>query len=226
MATMLRESDSTHKHLNASSRHGRLCRQAGQAALGEGISVAHAALVDKQQASKAAVEAREHAHDDMIFSDGDLDSTTHTAFDEAKRHDRDSPGDRAVERTFPDGKFTTITSVKMTEEPDEVDKLAKRFESFGATHPLFAIASLLKEKAEISRAKVEAYKAAIKAEKAAQADEQIAKFELRRKYEHNYLDARKLLGRTMADRLFPRIGGGGSSGPEDEDNPSPDTPNA
>jgi hypothetical protein len=37
MATMLRETDSTNKHLNASSRHMRLSRQAGQTTLAEGI---------------------------------------------------------------------------------------------------------------------------------------------------------------------------------------------
>jgi hypothetical protein len=226
MATMLRETDSTNKHLNGSSRHMRLCRQAGRTDLAEAILPVHNMLSDKQKASKAALEAREQAHDDMIFSDGDLDSAVHTAFDETKRHDRESPGDRATERTFPDGKFTTITSAKVTEEPDEVDTLAKRFESFGASHPLYAIAALLREKAEVSRTKIEAYKAAIKAENKAQADEQIAKFELRRKYEHNYLDARKLLGRAMADRLFPRIGGGGSSGSTDDDTPPSDSPNS
>jgi hypothetical protein len=226
MATMLRETDSTNKHLNGSARHMRLCRQAGQTALAEAILPVHNALSDKQKASKAASEAREQANDDMIYSDGDLDGAVHTAFDETKRHDRESPGDRATERTFPDGKFTTITMTKTTEEPDEVDKLALRFESFGASHPLYAIAARLREKAAVSRTKVNAYKEAIKAENKAQADEQIAKFELRRKYEHNYLDARKLLGRTMADRLFPRIGGGGSSGPGDEETPPSDSQNA
>jgi hypothetical protein len=59
--------------------------------------------------------------------------------------------------------------------------LAKRFEIFGESHPLFAVASLLREKAKVSRAKVDAYKAAIKAESSALAEEQIAKFELWRK---------------------------------------------
>ena len=61
MAVMLRESDSTNKHLNAVSRHMRLCRQAGAQALAEAILPPYEALVGKQSATKAASDAREAA---------------------------------------------------------------------------------------------------------------------------------------------------------------------
>jgi hypothetical protein len=217
MATLLRENDSSNKHINASARHIRLCRQVGASTLVEAIEPKTQNLRAKQAATKTAIEAVEAAHDDILFTDGDQDNTVKNGFDECKRYDRDNPGSTALSRAFPDGRFTTITMVKTVDEPDEVDNLAARFESFGASHPLFAHAALLRQKAAAVRAKIDVYKAAIKAEKVAEADEQIAKFELRQQYEQNYLDARKLLGKPLAERLFPALGSDrGSAGDKDE----------
>ena len=46
---------------------------------------------------------------------------------------------------------------------------------------------------------------AIRQLKSAEAEEEIAQGKLRRKYEANYLDARKAWGRVFADRLFPQL---------------------
>ncbi len=222
MATMLRESDSTDKSLNAGKRHVRLSRQVGATALVDAIQPWIDTLLQKQQATRAAAEAREGAYDDVVLVDGYQDNTVKNAFDGAKGFDRDNPGAGALSRTFPDGRFTSITRMNTSKEPDAVERLAQRFESFDASHPLFAHAALLRQKAEICRAKIDVYKAAVKAEKAAEADEQIVKFELKQQYEQNYLDARKQFGKSLSERLFPALGSHRSGGPDEEEPPAPE----
>lgn len=56
-----------------------------------------------------------------------------------------------------------------------------------------------------SRKAIKAYEESIKQLKTTQAEEDIAKATLRRQYEINYLDARKQLGKTLAERLFPKL---------------------
>lgn len=78
-----------------------------------------------------------------------------------------------------------------------------RIESLGEQHPLKAVAADLRAKVSVSRAANVTYLEAIRSQKVAEADEEVAQDNLRRHYEINYLEARKTLGRVIAERLFP-----------------------
>lgn len=88
-------------------------------------------------------------------------------------------------------------------DADLVEQLAVRIESLGEEHALNTVAADLRDKAEVSRAANTTYLEAIRSQKVAEADEEIAQANLRRQYELNYLEARKTLGRAIAERLFP-----------------------
>ena len=108
---------------------------------------------------------------------------------------------------FPEGRFSAITVVNRNQEPDVVEKLAVRLESLGAAHPLYGLAAELKRKVDASRQAIAALTQTITERKKAEAEEEIAQLALRRQYELNYLEARRTLGRDLAERLFPRVSG-------------------
>ena len=205
MARMLQDRESTDRHLNTTKRHMRLCKQAsGAAEFAEAIKNVYDALIAKQGITKEKDEERENTYDDILFFDADLDNGVRTLFEKCRQYDRDNPADRVLPKIFPEGKFTPVTTVSLKKEPDAVEQLAVRLESLGESHALYGIVAQLREKVEASRSAISRYHTAIRDQKIAEAEEEIAQSELRQQYEFNYLDARRKLGRVMADRLFPR----------------------
>ena len=183
----------------------RLCKQApGAAEFADAIKPAFDALIAKQGITKEKAEERENAYDDILFFDTDQDNTVRTLFEKCNQYDRDNPEDRALPKIFPEGKFTLFTRVSVTKQPDTVEEIAVRLESLGESHALYSAVAQLREKIEASRSAITGYHTAIRDQKIAEAEEEIAQSELRQQYEFNYLDARRKLGRTMAERLFPR----------------------
>ena len=212
MAIMLRDKESTDKHLNAGRRHIRLCKQVkGAEKYASNMETAYSQLVNKKKLTEEKSDARVYAYDDMIFRDMDLDNGVRTSFEKCKQFDRDNPGQAVLNKIFPEGKFTVITNVERTKEPDVVEQLAVRFENLGGDHPLYGTAAYLRERITASRESINAYYEAIRGQKVAEAEEEIAQADFRRQYEANYLDARKEFGRTMAERLFPSITGRSST---------------
>lgn len=205
MATLLNDRDSTARHLDLTRRHTRLCRQVkGAGALATAIETVNQALIQKQAATKTKFDARQDALDDFILRDLELDDSVRTAFEKCKQFDRENPTATVLLKIFPNGTYSELTNHERSKEPDVIEQLAVRFESLGATHALYPIAADLKTKVSASRAALTAYQNAIRNHKLAEADEEIAQNDLRLQYEANYLEARKTLGRTAAERLFPR----------------------
>lgn len=205
MATLLNDRDSTARHLDLTRRHVRLCRQVkGTGPLATAIEAVSQALLQKQAATKTKFDARQDALDDFILRDLELDDGVRTAFEKCKQFDRDNPGTPVSLKIFPDGKYSDLTRIERTKEPDVIEQLAVRFESLGATHALYPVAADLRVKISASRTALTVYQEAIRNHKLAEADEEIAQANLRLQYENNYLEARKIFGRTASDRLFPR----------------------
>ncbi len=209
MAKMLSDRESTDRHLDSTRRHIRLCKQVkGAEQLAANIEPAYRDLLQKQAATRAKLEAREDAHDDAILRDADLDDAVRTTFERVKQFDRENPGAQVLLKIFPQGRFSDITRAERAKEPDVVEEVATRLASLGEKHPLNAIAVDLRAKVETARASNAAFLEAIRNQKLAEAEEEIAQANLRRQYEFNYLDARKTLGRAMAERLFPHFSAG------------------
>ena len=91
------------------------------------------------------------------------------------------------------------------EEPAAVEKLAMRLENLGEKHPLYALAQELRTFINASLKAILAYQESVQVLKACETECEMARTALRRQYEVNYLDARKQLGRALAERLFPAL---------------------
>jgi hypothetical protein len=75
MATMLRDKDSTEKHMNTVRRHTRLCKHInGTEEFVTNIQPVFDELKEKQALTQTKTEEREDAYDDLIFQDGLLDN--------------------------------------------------------------------------------------------------------------------------------------------------------
>jgi hypothetical protein len=206
MARMLRETQSTHLHLNASRRHGRLCGKVkGAQKFEDAIKPSRDALVQKQNQTGLKTEEKEDGYDDLMLADAELDDAIRTAFEKCMQFNRDNPGQSLLLKIFPDQKYTDVTMASWTKEPDLAEQVAVRFDNLGPTHPLTPVGADLRTKIASSRAAIAAYYEAIRRQKVAEAEEEIAQAELRRQYEANYLDARKEFGREIADKLFPKV---------------------
>lgn len=215
MARMLADRDSSALHLNQARRHERLATRYRQDGFAASIRGAIDALQAKVEITAAKELDRQAATDAVTAADADLDDAIRTLFNSAEIHERENPGSGLLASLFPAGGFTAITALSVTREPAEADALAVRLESFGEAHPLAPHAAKLKSLSQGVRAALTMQDEAIRGKKAAEAEEEIAQAALRRKYEGNYLDARKQLGRILAERLFP-ASRNASSGSENE----------
>ncbi|MBI2566786.1 MAG: hypothetical protein HYV63_07135 [Candidatus Schekmanbacteria bacterium] len=146
MAEMLRDIESSEKHLAAARRHGRLVHRIRDGA-------AYAARLDEPRqrlearlgARQTAEAALEDARDDLYLADFELDNSVRTVFERASQADRDAMAERLRARLFPHGKFTAITLASAgTAEPDLVEQLAARVESLPEAHPLRPLAADLR----------------------------------------------------------------------------------
>ena len=206
MAQLLYERVSTRKHLSATRRHMRLCRQFnGTQFLVDQMQLPYNSLKDKHAATRQKQEQREDRYDDLLIADNQLDDQVRLVFRRCEEHDRATPAASVMPRVFPDGKFGHIVNMNLQDEPDTVERLALRIENLGKEHPLYPLAAELRNQVAASRKAIKAYEDVIKQLENCEADEEIAQATLRRQYENNYLDARKQLGKIRAERLFPKL---------------------
>ncbi len=80
-----------------------------------------------------------------------------------------------------------------------------RLENLGEKHPLYASAQELRTWISASRKVIRAYQESQQLLKVAETECEMACTALRQQYENNYLDARKQLGKQIAERLFPTL---------------------
>lgn len=206
MAQLLYPRDATRKHLSASRRHLRLCRQfPGTQFLVDQIQLPYQDVKTKEEATLKKQEIREDRYDDLLIADNQLDDTVRTVFRRCEEYDRATPAEAVLPLVFPEEKFSHIVNMNMQQEPDTVEMLAVRLEKLGKEHGLFPLAKDLRDKVAASRKAIKAYDDSIKQVKLAENEEEMAKATLRRQYENNYLDARKQLGKMRAERLFPKL---------------------
>lgn len=219
MARMIADRDSTDLHLNQARRHERLARRYRQEAFATSIRAAIDPLIAKGNATAERDLERQGAYDDVLAADADLDDAIRSLFNSAEISERENPGSGVLMNLFPEGRFTDITALAVAQEPAAAEALATHVDGLGATHSLAPHGAKLRALAEAVRVALGAQDAAIRALKTAEAEEEIAQAVLRRQYEVNYLDARKTLGRTLAERIFPATRG--SSTPEPGPAPVP-----
>ena len=210
---MLADRDSTDLHLNLARRHMRLARRYKQTALVTAISTAIDALKAKQDIAEEKDLERQGAYDDVYAADGDLDDGIRNLFSAAETFDRENIGAGTVVKLFPDGGFGSIIDEPLAQEPATADALATKVTSLGAAHSLFPHAAKLTALAQGVRDALTALEGAVRASKMAEAEEEIAQAALRKQYEGNYLTGRGAVGRTIAERLFPKANRGQSEDP-------------
>lgn len=206
MAQLLYERDASRKHLSATRRHMRLCRQfQGTQFLVDPIQLPYSTLKEKQTVTQRKEEQREDRYDDLLTADNQLDDQVRLVFRRCEEHDRASPAAAVMPRIFPEGKFGHIVNMNLREEPDAVERLAMRLEDLGKEHALYPLAEELRSRIDAGRQAIKVYDDTVKQLKLYMNEEDIAKSTLRRQYENNYLDARKQLGKIRAERLFPKL---------------------
>lgn len=205
MAQMLRDADSSEKHLSVSRRHMRLCRKLkGAEFLIATIEPLHTRLVSTLAAKNQANEAEEDALDDRDACGREAADALRTASERAKQHDRDNLGGNVHAVVFPEGGFSSFINSNGTTSAPSCHLIATRIQSLGATHPLAPLAMELKNHGDTIDAVQTTFGDKLRARKLAEAEDELAQAALRRAYEDNWLDAQKKFGKS-ADRLFPRL---------------------
>jgi len=210
---MLFDRDSTVLHLSLARRHERLARRYQQNVLAAAILAATNGLKTKHELAGDRELDRQSAYDGVLAADGDLDDGFRGLFNSAENYDRDNVGARTLALLFPEGGFGSIIDQPLAQEPSTAEAMATKVEGLEAGHPLAPHAAKLRTLAAGVREALTALDTAVRVQKSAEAEEELAQGVLRRQYEANYLDARKALGRTIAERLFPRARTAGEAPP-------------
>ena len=208
MARMLADRDSTDLHLNLARRHQRLARRYQQTALVAAIQPIIDELAARQTNAATKELDRQTAYDLVVAADGDMDDAIRNLFGAAQAADRDQPGTGVVAMLFPSGGFGGIVETPLAQEPAAAEALAVKVTTLGGTHPLASHAAKLTALAGAVRDALQNLDGAVRAAKNAAAEEEIAQAALRRQYEHNYLDARRAVGRVLAERMFAKTNRG------------------
>lgn len=216
MARMINKYDSTAQHLRMGRRHARLCERVnGTKKFAAAIQPALDKLREQEKIRKTAVEAKEDAYDDVIFCDVHLDNAIRTAFERIRQWDRDNNG-RILDMVFPSRTYSDIIRMPLSKEPVEAAKLPKKIETLEEGHELRQLAVSLRQCIEASKAAWNVYQQSTEQLKDLQTDEELARAAVRQRYEHNYLDARKEYGVTVADSIFPKISRKPVASPDEE----------
>jgi hypothetical protein len=186
-------------------RHTRLCGQVpGGAIYAQAMQPRLDNLLQKKRNLSAAVEVNENAYDDLIFEDTALDNSVRTLFERSRQYDRENRGNVSV-MLFPDLTFSDIVNMPYSEEPKKVAGLIQKLETLDPNHELRPLAEILQQRVNAVNAALDARAQAAENIRKCQVDVELAKNEVRTQYEVNYLDARKTLGRLIAESLFPKI---------------------
>ncbi len=221
MARMILQRDSAAMHLRMAKRHARLCGRVSQTKkYAAALQGALKKLEEKEKERKDASDEREYAYDDVILCDTELDNAVRTTFERAQQYDRDHLS-RVRDLLFPTHGFSTIVYMPLSKEPQEVSKIVIKINQLEDGHELKPLAATLQEKADASTAAWNTYQQAINRLKDIQAFEELAKLAVRRQYEHNWLDARKEFGVSVADSLFPKVSNKPPMPPQQDDEEPP-----
>jgi hypothetical protein len=218
MATMLSSRYSAIRCVNYARRHQRLSKQVvNDNELVNGIQPSVDKVIAKNSDLESKQYERENAYDDVILSDRNLDDRIRSLYAECQQHDRQNPGDATLIKIFPDEKYGEIVKLPFLREINEAGKMVVRIESLGTEHPIYPMAGQMQSAIDNTSAAIEAHTAAIRNVKMAEAEVEIAREELIRQYEINYLDARKKYGRITAEKLFPKASSRSSAVQIDEE---------
>jgi hypothetical protein len=205
MARLLYVYDSSALHKRLTRRHIRLCGQVkGGAIYAQAIQPKLDKLIQTELASAMVDEAYENTYDDLILKDTELDNSVRTLFERSKQHDRDNGGNVSI-LLFPDLIFSDIVNLPYAEEPKKVQDLIQKLETLEPAHELRSLIGVLQQKVDAVNDALDARRQAVDNVRRCQIDEELAKGELRMQYEVNYLDARKALGKHVAELLFPKF---------------------
>ncbi|MDR2286121.1 MAG: hypothetical protein LBE04_01395 [Prevotellaceae bacterium] len=219
MARLLYKQDSVVLHKRLTRRHIRLCGQIkGGATCASAIQPKLDNLLITEQALSVANETYENTSDDLILKDADLDNAVRTLFERSRQYDRENGGNVAV-LLFPDLTYSDIINMPYAEEPKKVSTLIQKLETLEQGHELRSLIDVLQQKVNAVNAALDAKQQAADNVRRCQVQEELTKNEVRAQYETNYLDARKTLGRQVAESLFPKIANQKSRGQENELNP-------
>jgi hypothetical protein len=216
MARLLYKQDSTALHIRLTRRHIRLCGQVKSgASYAQAIQPKLDNLLQKSQALSAAEEVSENSYDDLILKDSYLDDSVRTLFERTRQYDRENGSNISV-LLFPDLTFSDIINMPYAEEPKKVSNMIQKLETLEPTHELRPLANSLQQKVDAVNAALDARQQAANIVRRAQVELELAKNDVRAQYEANYFDARKSLGKYVADSLFPKVERRKSKGEEGE----------
>lgn len=219
MARMISQRDSAAMHLRMAKRHVRLCGRLAQtkqyaATMQEVLKQ----LEEKEKERKTASDDREYAYDDVILCDTDLDNAVRTVFEKTRQYDRDHLS-RTLDLLFPARGFSDLVRMPLSKEPQEVSKLVVKLNQLEDDHDLKPLAVTLQEKTDASITAWNTYQKAITRLKEIQAAEELDKLAVRRQYEHNWLEARKEFGVSVADSIFPKVSGKAAIPSQEDEEP-------
>lgn len=205
MAQMLRDSDSSEKHLEAAWRHIRLCNLVRAAhPFAVAMQPSHDALEAAVLATKNAFRAEQARRDQVRLLGFEGADLLRDLSGSAETYDRANPTSPAHGVLFREGGFSHLLDSDDTASPATLDEIALRVRSLGAAHTLAERAATLEAKATEIRTAEGALGDAVRARSLCEAEEELGQAALRRQYEHNYLDTRKALG-SVCERLFPKL---------------------
>jgi hypothetical protein len=205
MARLLYKQDSTALHIRLTRRHIRLCGQVkGGALYAQAIQPKLDRLLQTVQILSAAEEVYENTYDDLILKDAELDDGVRTLFERSRQYDRENRSSVSV-LLFPDLTFSDIVNMPYSEEPKKVSSLIQKLETLDASHELRPLAGILQQKVDGVNAALDARQQAADTVRKCQVDLELAKNEIKAQYEVNYLEARKSLGKYVAESLFPKV---------------------
>lgn len=210
-------------HLRMGRRHVRLCtRTPGAESFAVVIRPVLDRLTEKELLRVAAEEAREEAYDEAVRCDYYLDNAVRSTFEDIRQHDRDHLT-RMGDLIFPDRGYSYIIRMTFSDKLQEVNKIIEKITALGETHPLNGLIAGLHGKMKDVADAFAAYEAAGSKLSGIQASEEIERLEVRRQYEHNWLDARKQYGASIAQSIFPKIRGKTPAAkPTSNEEPTPD----
>lgn len=213
MAQMLRDSDSSEKHLSTVRRHKRLCKGVKGADFLVSNIAPHDTRLDGAMANKKlAAENDEDARDDRDLHGRIGADMIRTTAERAKQHDREVPGESAFARVFPEGGFSAFIGSNGAASATSCRIISARIGELGANHPLASLQADLEACAVAIDETHKHLADTLRARKLAEAEDELAQAALRRAYEDNWLDAQKKFGKSIAERLFPRIRKADTSG--------------
>ncbi len=227
MATMIFTRDSTKKVLGVCRRHKRRCnRVKGAGKYSDLIDPSYENLIEKRLQLEEARENSIDIKDDIFMETTEINNTIRTVFEDCIQYDRNHPDTTVINIIFPSGTyFNSFISLKLDKKILKVEQLIYKFKTLGDKHPLFKSAALLGNRLNKLNKSRKMFQEAMHAEKLAEVDEQMAKADLCKAYEANYLDARQAFVRDFAESLFPKIAKKYYSLKEEEDEQDADEVN-